>query len=72
MAGVLAVGDVADPVQLVLDLPWAADDGAQLVRVDPVGGVAGDAQYGDCRAVGSVQVGQVAFDQECLREVGEG
>src|SRR5262249_24587808 len=40
--GVLGEGDVADPVQLVLDLPVAADPGGELAGPGLLGGQAGD------------------------------
>ena len=72
LAGVLAEGHVADPVQAVLDLPLAADQPKQPGRVGLGGGQAGDAvgQFGEPWL--AAQVGDTALDHKQLGKVREG
>ena len=66
LGSVFVVGDVADPVQPVLDLPVAADVSGQLSGAGLVGGEAGDA-LGDLLAGAlPVQAADVAADPEHL------
>src|SRR5260221_3619188 len=68
---VFAIGDVADPVQLVLDTPVAADVQRDALRPGLAGDQAGDAERGYRRTRAAVAVTDVPFDQECLAGVRE-
>src|SRR5258707_13567307 len=68
---VFAIGDVEDPVQLVLDTPVAADVQRDALRPGLAGDQAGDAERGYRRTRAAVEVTDVPFDQECLAGVRE-
>ncbi len=65
-AAVFVVGEVADIVQAVLDVPVVADQGRQLLGSDPVGGQRGEC-VGHCGAGGpGLEDMPLAFDADRL------
>lgn len=65
------VDGVAQPVQR-LYAPMPPDHGGEQLRCGAGGGQVGHPERGDRREGGAGGVGDVAFDQPCLVEVGKG
>src|SRR6266540_7278803 len=66
LLGIIVEGDIADPVEPVLDLPLAADQPTQSGRIGPGGVQAGDPVADFGARVASGKVGGVALDDQHL------
>jgi hypothetical protein len=71
LGAVLVEGDVADPVEAVLDTPVAAVEGEQALWRGLLGGEVGDAAHPLKALLTGLGEGDVTLDQAGLAKVGE-